>query len=514
MLGRIAHHRCGQLQRRCGAQLQRRFIGAHFGDPAGAIAFVDVACKPGQEADFEQLSAANAAASVREPTNARFDLLRATADPSRYVLVEAYTDAAGAAAHKDTGHYAHWREAVASMMAEPRAARHYRTLFPTCVAGLRAEGGAAGGSSSDGGGADAGVLDITHVDVEVVPGFEAAFAAVSLANAACSVREPANLRFDVLQRVDNPSRFLLVEVYVDAAGAAAHKASSHYLAWREAVAPMMARPRVGTALEALPPAQAVADGTTSAASVTAPFVPSWGGQERSGASASVAPYTLPMNDARYHPPIGFGTYKVGGTPASASAGGERARENAEDVVTAAGAEGDRFFDCGAFYENEAAVGRGLRRLLEGGADGTPPTVASREALFVTGKVWNDAVYAGPAAVRAQVMQSLEELGLTYLDLVLVHWPVPGKHVAAYDALQDLHAEGLVCGLGLSNYTVEDHEELLGAPTTTVPPLVNQIEVNPFLHRPATLRHFAEHGVVVHAYRPLGTGEAAKRMSTD
>ena len=82
------------------ASLHRSF-GALLGDPAGAIAFVDVACVPGTEAAFEQHSTANAAASVLEPLNARFDCLRVVDNPSRYVLVEAYTDAAGAVGEFD-----------------------------------------------------------------------------------------------------------------------------------------------------------------------------------------------------------------------------------------------------------------------------------------------------------------------------------------------------------------------------------------------------------------------------
>ena len=507
-----------------------------LGDPSGAIAFVDVAVHPEMAGAFVSLSAANAAQSVLEPTNARFDLLREAAgapaatagdpDPARFVLVEAYGESAGAAAHKDTAHYNEWRGAVADMMAQPRAARKYRTLFPATAAGLRTDGGGASSSSSSSSPSSLAVaaeaLDITHVDVQVVPGSEEAFAAASLANAACSVREAANLRFDVLQREDDPARFLLVEVYADAAGAAAHKQSAHYLAWREAVASMMARPRRATAYK---DAAAGAGGSE------------WGGTERAGAAACasfVSPRVLRMHDGRPHPAVGFGTYKVGGAPASASAGFEAAGDvDAADVVEQAAAVGYRFFDCGAFYENEAAVGCGLRRLLPGGGGKGGAAVASREALFVVGKVWNDAIAAGAAAVRAQVERSLTDLGVGYLDLVLVHWPVPGKHVEAFGELQRLRAEGLVRGVGLSNYTIEDYEELRRAAPEEpsgdgaggagsaggaggavgwgawAPPLVNQIEVSPFLHRPQTLRFFAEQGVLVQAYRPLGTGDAAR-----
>jgi len=84
---------------------------------------------------------------------------------------------------------------------------------------------------------------MVHVHVHVKPESVAAFKEATLANARQSVREPGVLRFDVLQQQDDPSRFVLVEVYRDDAAAAAHKETQHYPVWRDAVAPMMAEPR-------------------------------------------------------------------------------------------------------------------------------------------------------------------------------------------------------------------------------------------------------------------------------
>ncbi len=84
---------------------------------------------------------------------------------------------------------------------------------------------------------------IVHVHVHVKPQFIEQFRQASLANARASVQEPGIARFDVLQREDYPSRFVLVEVYRDAGGPARHKESAHYAAWRDAVAEMMAEPR-------------------------------------------------------------------------------------------------------------------------------------------------------------------------------------------------------------------------------------------------------------------------------
>ena len=83
-------------------------------------------------------------------------------------------------------------------------------------------------------------------------------------------------------------------------------------------------------------------------------------------------------------------------------------------------------------------------------------------------------------MRAQVVRTLADLQTSYLDLICIHWPVPGKHVDAYVELQKLQAEGLVRSLGVSNYALEDYDELVAAPAVTVPPAVNQIEINPFL----------------------------------
>jgi len=81
--------------------------------------------------------------------------------------------------------------------------------------------------------------------------------------------------------------------------------------------------------------------------------------------------------------------------------------------------GYRFFDCAEFYNNEAMVGQALREC------GVP-----REQLFLASKMWTTTIDKGEAAVRAQVEKSLADLQTDYLDLYLVHWPVPGKHVAA------------------------------------------------------------------------------------
>lgn len=86
-------------------------------------------------------------------------------------------------------------------------------------------------------------LLVVHVHVQIKPDSVAAFQAATLANARASVQEPGIARFDVVQQADDPTRFVLVEVYRTAAAPAAHKETAHYVTWRDTVAPMMAAPR-------------------------------------------------------------------------------------------------------------------------------------------------------------------------------------------------------------------------------------------------------------------------------
>jgi quinol monooxygenase YgiN len=97
---------------------------------------------------------------------------------------------------------------------------------------------------------------IVHVHVHVRPECVEAFQAATLANARASGREPGIARFDVVQQADDPTRFVLVEAYRDAAAPAAHKATAHYAAWRDAVAPMMAAPRTSVKFGNVFPADA------------------------------------------------------------------------------------------------------------------------------------------------------------------------------------------------------------------------------------------------------------------
>ncbi len=110
------------------------------------------------------------------------------------------------------------------------------------------------------------------------------------------------------------------------------------------------------------------------------------------------------------------------------------------------------------------------------------------------------------AFTSDVSIALADLGTDYVDLYLIHWPVPGKHVDAYKILEKLQSEGKIRGIGVSNYAVEDYKELIEGGITSKP-VVNQIEINPFLYRKNTIEYFQSEGVVMQSYRSLRDGKA-------
>jgi diketogulonate reductase-like aldo/keto reductase len=210
-----------------------------------------------------------------------------------------------------------------------------------------------------------------------------------------------------------------------------------------------------------------------------------------------------LNNGLSHPAIGYGTYKVGFIPASASSaaassGGAAAPSSslsAEECVSTAIQCGYRFFECAQFYGNERQIGKAI---AESGI--------AREEFFLCSKVWTTTIEKGPDAIRAQVQQTLRDLRTDYLDLYLIHWPVPNHHIQAYKTLEDLYLQGTLKGIGLSNYAVEDYLELRDS-NISIMPVVNQIEINPFLYRKKTIEFFQNEGIVLQSYRSLRDGKA-------
>ena len=188
--------------------------------------------------------------------------------------------------------------------------------------------------------------------------------------------------------------------------------------------------------------------------------------------------TLPLSSGARIPQVGLGVWQ---TPS-----GTITRQ----AIAAALDAGYRHIDTARIYGNEADVGAAVRA-----------SAVAREAVFVTTKLWN-ADQGYDRALRA-FDASLERLGLDYVDLYLIHWPVAGKRLESWRALERIHAEGRARSIGVSNFLVPHVEELVGKATRV--PAVNQIEVTPFLQRRETRALCAQHGIVVEAYSPLTHG---------
>ncbi|MBR2737245.1 MAG: aldo/keto reductase [Lachnospiraceae bacterium] len=189
------------------------------------------------------------------------------------------------------------------------------------------------------------------------------------------------------------------------------------------------------------------------------------------------------------PCVGFGTFLIpNGAPTAAA-------------VKAAVDAGYRLIDTGFIYENEAAVGDGIRAAL---AEGN----MTREDLFVTGKVWN--TERGYDTTIAAFERTAAALGLEYLDLYLIHWPAIARHYEnwreinadTWRALTDLYRAGRVRAIGVSNFLPKHIEPLL---ETEVAPMVDQIQYHPGMMQTPVVDWCREHGIAVEGWSPLGMG---------
>jgi 2,5-diketo-D-gluconate reductase A len=186
-----------------------------------------------------------------------------------------------------------------------------------------------------------------------------------------------------------------------------------------------------------------------------------------------------LNSGHEIPVLGLGTYPMNGAEGTAA-------------MAQAISLGYRLLDTAASYENERAVGEAIRR---SGAD--------RPELFVTTKLRGSD--HGREKTRAAVSASLDRLGLDYLDLYLIHWPLPrlGLYVESYETMLELAAEGLIRSVGVSNFKPAHIAALVDA--TGVTPAVDQIELSPALPRRETVAYLEGAGVVTQAWTPLGPG---------
>lgn len=190
--------------------------------------------------------------------------------------------------------------------------------------------------------------------------------------------------------------------------------------------------------------------------------------------------TITLNNGSVMPQLGFGVWQV-------------PDDEATSAVTTAIEAGYRSIDTAAIYENERGTGQGLA------SSGVP-----REELFVTTKLWN-AEQGYDSTLRA-FDASLDRLRLDYVDLYLIHWPVPekDKYVDTWKAFEKINSEGRAKAVGVSNFNPAHLRRLLEE-TGTVP-AVNQIELHPHLQQSGPRAFHAEHDIATEAWSPLGQGK--------
>ncbi|HJQ43945.1 MAG TPA: aldo/keto reductase [Jatrophihabitantaceae bacterium] len=191
--------------------------------------------------------------------------------------------------------------------------------------------------------------------------------------------------------------------------------------------------------------------------------------------------TLTLNTGQSMPQLGFGVFKV---PLDETA---KAVSDALHV-------GYRSIDTAAMYRNEEGVGQAI-------AD----SGIARDELFITTKLNNDA-HGYDNALRA-FEQSRQRLGLEYLDLYLIHWPLPAQddYVETWKALEQLHRDGVARSVGVSNFQPAHLQRLLDE--CDLVPAVNQIELHPYLVQDELRRFDAQHDIVTEAWSPIARGGA-------
>ncbi|MFI6825210.1 aldo/keto reductase [Micromonospora sp. NPDC050187] len=199
----------------------------------------------------------------------------------------------------------------------------------------------------------------------------------------------------------------------------------------------------------------------------------------------MATNTIPditLNDGNTIPQLGFGVFQV----------------EPRDTVTAvreALRVGYRHIDTAQMYGNESEVGQAIRT-----------SGLEREDVYVTSKLSN--AFHRPDDARKAIQSTLDELRFNYVDLFLIHWPLPtlydGDFVSTWKALEECRADGRARSIGVSNFQVP-HLERLAAETDT-PPAVNQVEVHPYFGNEQVRAYGREHGIVTEAWSPIAQGK--------
>ncbi|WP_226645018.1 aldo/keto reductase [Mesobacillus subterraneus] len=189
--------------------------------------------------------------------------------------------------------------------------------------------------------------------------------------------------------------------------------------------------------------------------------------------------TTTLHNGVKMPWFGLGVFKV--------------QEGSEVVesVKAALKNGYKSIDTAAVYGNEEGVGQAIKEA------GVP-----REELFITTKVWN--ADQGYETTLQAFETSMDKLGLDYLDLYLIHWPVAGKYKETWKALEKLYKDGRVRAIGVSNFHVHHLKDLMA--DAEIKPMVNQVEYHPHLAQTEILQFCKAEGIQMEAWSPLKQGE--------
>ncbi len=187
--------------------------------------------------------------------------------------------------------------------------------------------------------------------------------------------------------------------------------------------------------------------------------------------------TRRLSNGSYIPRIGFGTWEL--TPNNV----------AKRTVKLALGIGYRLIDTAKIYGNEVEIGEIIRQ-----------SGINRQELFITTKLWNDDQGYNSTVTACQA--SLDRLGLDYVDLYLIHWPITSRRIESWQALIELQKRGLVKNIGVSNFTVRHLQELLDS--SDIPPVVNQVEFHPFIYKQQReiLKFCNCHNIIIEAYSPL------------
>ncbi|USB31935.1 aldo/keto reductase [Paenibacillus sp. YPG26] len=160
--------------------------------------------------------------------------------------------------------------------------------------------------------------------------------------------------------------------------------------------------------------------------------------------------------------------------------------------------GYRSIDTAAAYKNEEGVGQAIREALQENG-------LKRDELFITTKVWN--ADQGYESTLAAIDDSLGKLGLDYVDLYLIHWPVKGKYKETWKALEKIYQDGKARAIGVCNFQVHHLEDLMA--DAKIIPALNQIELHPYLSQKEIRDFCAGKGIAVEAWSPLAQGKVVK-----